>query len=211
MTDGPDPAPTPGTCPHRFPHRRRQQPAHQHQESAWEVEHSDRKAAQHHKRAREAPRSDPRRAFKKEHRYQGRSRDRQLRPRRAVGKVGNRCVGDAEACPGFATYGLCESGGYSYLQESPRVFQTPHQMKTRNHAGSLENSSNPLINGARRGLAPPSLIEPLTNHQPARRGRWCLSPRVRARAVIFILAGVASGDMAQSCPHPLHIFCQRYP
>ena len=48
-----------------------------------------------------------------------------------------------------------------------------------------------LINRARRGLAPPSLIEPPTNHQLARRGRWCLSPPVRARAVIFILAGVA--------------------
>jgi len=67
-------------------------------------------------------------------------------------------------------------------------------------AASLENSSNPLINRACRGLAPPSLIEPLTNHQPARRGRWCLSARVQARIVIFMLAGVASGDMAQNCP-----------
>ena len=56
---------------------------------------------------------------------------------------------------------------------------------------------------ARRGLAPPSLIEPLTNHQPARRGPWCLSPRVQARVVIFMLAGVASGDMAQNCPRHL--------
>ena len=35
-----------------------------------------------------------------------------------VGKVGIRCVGDAEASPGFATYGLCESGSYSSFQES---------------------------------------------------------------------------------------------
>jgi len=63
-----------------------------------------------------------------------------------VGRPGIRCVGDAEACPGFATYGLCESGGCSYFQESLSLFQTlckpPQGLGTDRISSTRKSSSS---------------------------------------------------------------------
>ena len=60
------------------------------------------------------------------------------------------------------------------------------------HRAILWNAGQGKSSASETGTTVPNRAP--TNYQPARRGRWCLSPLARALAAIFMLAGVAPQD-----------------
>jgi len=74
--------------------------------------------------------------------------------------------------------------------------------KTQTSVVGFRCGGRRFLIGARRGLAPPSLIEPPTNYQPGSSWTVVPVPPARALAAIFMLAGVALGDMPSTVPLP---------